>query len=395
MCARYHLHVSCRPGGSPTVRRGAGARRRGADRWHRGTTTIRGTEVPAGLERRRAPRRPAHGRAGAHRVTAVLLAGLALAACTKESAAPTPTPAAESAATAAESTAPAGSSSDRPVPASAPSASDAAHFATLPPGSTLPSDDECTARVRPAKENRDGNAKFNQTVGGPTAPNPPYFELAGRVTGNFTGTTDEIIQWTACKWGIDEDVVRAQIAKESWWHQDAAGDFSSDPATCAPNHPIGADGKDGQCPESIGLGQVRAPFYKDYIDHAVASSAYNLDVTYGIWRSCFEGTETWLNDVEHGQPYAAGDLWGCVGRWFAGRWYTAAGAGLRRGRAGLPEAGGLDDEGLRQGLSVATAAPRRVGGRPLGQRRQKSSSSIWPVANRCLICLMRVCPRHW
>ena len=40
-----------------------------------------------------------------------------------------------------------------------------------------------------------------------------------RVTGNFTGTTDQIIQWAACKWGIDEDIVRAQAAKESGWHQ--------------------------------------------------------------------------------------------------------------------------------------------------------------------------------
>ena len=240
-------------------------------------------------------------------ITTVVVAALALAACSNGSAAP--------------SSAPSGSGGTVSATAPTPTGG-AAHFATLPPGSALPSDEECETRVRPAEENRSVNAEFNQTMGGPTAPLPPYFELAGRVTGSFTGTTDEIIQWTACKWGIDEDVVRAQIAKESWWHQDATGDFSSDPNSCAPGHPIGADGKDGQCPESIGLGQVRAPFYKDFIDHAVASSAYNLDVTYGIWRSCFEGSETWLNDVEHGQPYAAGDLWGCVGRWFAGRWYT-------------------------------------------------------------------------
>jgi autotransporter family porin len=36
-----------------------------------------------------------------------------------------------------------------------------------------------------------------------------------RVTGNFTGTTDEIIQWAAHKWGIDEDVVRSVATAES------------------------------------------------------------------------------------------------------------------------------------------------------------------------------------
>ena len=44
----------------------------------------------------------------------------------------------------------------------------------------------------------------------------------------------------------------------------------------------------------------------------------------GYGRSCFDGHETWLNTVERGREYVAGDLWGCVGTWFSGRWYTAA-----------------------------------------------------------------------
>ena len=70
--------------------------------------------------------------------------------------------------------------------------------------------------------------------------------------------------------------------------------------------------------------QVRTQYFRAYIDTAVASSAYNLDVAYAVWRSCFEGTETWLNTVERGRQYAAGDAWGCMGRWFSGRWYTPA-----------------------------------------------------------------------
>ena len=57
------------------------------------------------------------------------------------------------------------------------------------------------------------NATYNATRG--TTANTAY----PRVTGNFTGTTDEILQWAACKWGIDEDLVRAQVAIESWWDQ--------------------------------------------------------------------------------------------------------------------------------------------------------------------------------
>ena len=51
------------------------------------------------------------------------------------------------------------------------------------------------------------------------------------------------------------------------------------------------------------------------------STAFNADTTYGIWRACYEGYESWLNnDPSH--PYAAGDAWGCVGRWFAGAWHS-------------------------------------------------------------------------
>jgi hypothetical protein len=53
----------------------------------------------------------------------------------------------------------------------------------------------------------------------------------------------------------------------------------------------------------------------------------DADVAYAIWRACFEGYETWLSTVEHGRAYQAGDAWGCIGRWFAGRWHTSAADG--------------------------------------------------------------------
>ena len=30
----------------------------------------------------------------------------------------------------------------------------------------------------------------------------------------------------------------------------------------------------------------------------------------------------WLNDVERGEQYKPGDLYGSLGAWFAGRWHT-------------------------------------------------------------------------
>jgi len=41
-------------------------------------------------------------------------------------------------------------------------------------------------------------------------------------------STDDLIQWTAHKWGIPEDVVRAQMAVESWWRQSDMGDLTAE-----------------------------------------------------------------------------------------------------------------------------------------------------------------------
>lgn len=173
------------------------------------------------------------------------------------------------------------------------------HFNTLPVGAVLPTEAACAVSVRGMTENRPNNTPFNQRRG--TAPNATY----PRATGNFVGTTDEIIQWTACKWGIDEDWVRAQIVTESFWDQRTVGDTAA-----------------GDGCTSHGLGQVRRCYHDNAFENSVQSSAYNLDYTYAVWRSCFEGEMTWLNTVERGATYQAGDQLGCMGVWFSGRYRT-------------------------------------------------------------------------
>jgi hypothetical protein len=46
------------------------------------------------------------------------------------------------------------------------------------------------------------------------------------VDGQYTGTTEMIIRWAACKWGMDEDMIRAQATAEhgTWIQWDAGGD---------------------------------------------------------------------------------------------------------------------------------------------------------------------------
>jgi hypothetical protein len=190
------------------------------------------------------------------------------------------------------------SSSSSAPSTTAPPSGGGQHFATLPVSAPLPTDAECRSRVRPAPELRTGNAAFNQVIGHPT-PAADGFALASRVTGDFTGTTDEIIQWAAYKHGISEDLLRAVAVQESWWHMSTVGDNG----------------------DSFGLFQIRRP-YHCCPSFARNSTAFNADYYGAILRSYYDGKETWLNTVERGRDYKAGDLWGSVGAWFAGRWHT-------------------------------------------------------------------------
>lgn len=206
------------------------------------------------------------------------------------------------------------------------------NFTTLPPGAKLPSGAQCARMVRavPSQETRAADQPGNGAVGQPVGPglfpagdSPQAANLAPLISGNFTGTTEQILLWAACKWGINQNVVFAQAAAESGWQQGHLGDWGTDPANCPPGHGLGADGSPGQCPESYGIMQTKYRLWKAAWPGIDRSTAMNVDVAYAVWRSCFDGDEVWLqNSAPANQPYHAGELWGCVGRWFAGSWYT-------------------------------------------------------------------------
>jgi hypothetical protein len=213
--------------------------------------------------------------------------------------------------------------------APAPASSAPAFFRTLPPGAKLPTGAQCAAwvRARPIKEDKGVNKLYNRRTG----ERLPANFLAGdnaradkllvpRVNGDFTGTTAEILRWAACKWGINQDIVFAQAAVESWWRQTTKGDWET--SGCPPGHGPGVDGRPGLCPQSWGILQNRYPYEKGSWPGIERSTAMNADTAYAIWRSCYDGYETWLNTVTRVGTYKAGDAWGCVGRWFAGRWHT-------------------------------------------------------------------------
>ncbi|MGZ4477021.1 MAG: hypothetical protein ACXVW2_00250 [Nocardioidaceae bacterium] len=252
----------------------------------------------------------------------------------------------------------------------------AGYFHTLPAGSwsRLPGDQACADRVHqsgweprpdnygPNHQMPDAAAVHRAFAARPVASGKSYRPvwdrwLLQRVDGQYTGTTDEIIQWAACKWGISDNLLRAMAVQESTWNNHlvyrtgrcvpdrGCGDVVQTPsrATRVFCNGIGAHGHDyqvdygpGRCPETFGMMGVKSwqapqwgpmpgnqngtfPFNRD-------STAFSADYLAAQLRGCYEGWETWLGHTSAG-GYRPGRLWGCVGAWYAGAWLTPAARG--------------------------------------------------------------------
>jgi hypothetical protein len=173
------------------------------------------------------------------------------------------------------------------------------------------SDSQAASLVRSAAESRSDNAADNRTI--PSAAQLGSFRSGdhsmpmnylARVDGDYRGSTDEIIQWAAYKWGLDPQLLRAVAAVESWWHMSTVGDGGN----------------------AFGLYQLDAR-YHCCEQLARSSTAFDADYYGAMIRSYYDGSQTWLNTVSgNGARYARGDLWDSVGYWASGRWHTQAGA---------------------------------------------------------------------
>lgn len=232
--------------------------------------------------------------------------------------------------TPAASYAPGNKSTNRP--SLTPTTPAGTNYTTLPPGSALPDDSTCASSViNSSFEPRPDNYAANHRV--PTAAQVanlhPWDPSIGmgvksdsfrrRITGNFTGTTDEILQWIACKWGVDVNIVRAQAVTESNWHQSQRGDYTTNQSLCPP----GAWNGTG-CYQSYGILQIKYVYFQSEWPMSRDDTAFNADFVYGWLRNCFEGHADYLyqrTPVAGYPPYHAGDIWGCLGFWFSGGWY--------------------------------------------------------------------------
>jgi Big-like domain-containing protein len=233
----------------------------------------------------------------------------------------------------------------------------------------LPSGESCKALVhRSSWEPRPDNTKRNNVmpnaaaVHASLAARPRAIQgaydtrwdswLLARVDGQFTGTTDEIFQWAACKWGLPDDLVRAIAVRESTWYQYltypggrcvvnwGCGDMfqSVTAASTAYCNALAQYGYDyqrdfgpGLCPKTFSIAGVmdwQDPAWGPYPDNQNGTFPFNRDSTAfaadylsAQLRGCYEGWEWWLKGSGT-KNYAAGDIWGCVGSWYAGDWHS-------------------------------------------------------------------------
>jgi hypothetical protein len=183
--------------------------------------------------------------------------------------------------------------------------------------STLPSDAACAAAVHrstwePRHVNDAANARTPQNQGqsltafyADTIDRIPH-NYKNRVTGNFTGTTDEIIQWASCKWGFEDNYFRAEGIQETGWNQTAAGDVNN--GACPPTYAIY---KNGGCAASYGFLQQKYQYHPAAWPMYQLDTAFELDYALAQFRQYFDGY--------HGtSANAFSTIQKCWNDWYAG-----------------------------------------------------------------------------
>ncbi len=168
-------------------------------------------------------------------------------------------------------------------------------FTTLPPGTKLPSEADCASHVQQSSwEPRSDNFTANHSVpttdqisklapwGPDSGLDPKADSFRKQITGNFKGTTNQILQWVACKWGIDENIVRAEAVTESNWFQSDRGDWTTNQSLCPPSTWDGTG-----CYQSYGILQIKYIYNTTAWPMSRDDTAFSAEYTYALLRVCY------------------------------------------------------------------------------------------------------------
>jgi hypothetical protein len=213
---------------------------------------------------------------------------------------------------------------------------------TWAPVGTKPlSDSAAAALITPEPEDRPENSQANNyrpsdgeldaffgsrdTSGvTPVQYNPLARYITGR-PGLSDPSTDDLIQWAAHKWGIPEDLVRAQMVTESWWRQSALGDRATVPPSWYDQYPPQARiAGTSDVYQSMGISQIK--WRPDNSLHTGTeplrwkSVAFNLDFYGATVRYYYDGLCGWCSP-----GYSAGQDLNSIGAWFSPQPWLNAG----------------------------------------------------------------------
>lgn len=144
-------------------------------------------------------------------------------------------------------------------------------------------------------EIRAANTASNMTTGAlpdlsKVSPSDPFYPYYAKITGACSGTTEQILEWAAKKWGFDQlgypDLAKAMAVVESWWYQST----------------IGAHGE-------VGILQVNPCCWPDW-QKAQQSTAFDADYAMAVVRMHYDGN-SWLGAGTKGNLRDAVAAWEC------------------------------------------------------------------------------------
>jgi hypothetical protein len=127
------------------------------------------------------------------------------------------------------------------------------------------------------------------------------------VDGQYMGTTEMIIRWAACKWGMDEDMIRAQATAEhgTWIQWNAGGDKRHLLKQCQAGNNRAHNSTRlwgyliyNACYQSWSIWQTKVVYSSPNIGAWTTwpainqSTAFAVDYRYGTQRSCMNGDQS-------------------------------------------------------------------------------------------------------
>jgi hypothetical protein len=156
--------------------------------------------------------------------------------------------------------------------------------------------------IRP--ENAAANAtRGRATIAGNFYGHPGWRWYYDRIDGACTGTTEQILEWAAKKWGFDQlgypDLAKSMATLETWWR----------------NAFVGQSGE-------VGILQIHPSFWPDY-QPATWSTAFAADYAMAVVRSYYDGA-SWLGDATRGDLRGSVAAWNCGCAYNGGNWYANA-----------------------------------------------------------------------